>query len=70
MVGTDDSDNFQRMRDALHTHRSIDLDFNYDLGRSADATPISDALPGKLRPAITEAYQRAFFRYWHRIMGE
>jgi phenylpropionate dioxygenase-like ring-hydroxylating dioxygenase large terminal subunit len=68
MVGTDDSDNFQRMRDALHTNRAKGIDFNYDLGRSQETDRIDPPLPGELQPAVSESYQRAFYRHWHDLM--
>jgi hypothetical protein len=69
MVGTDDSDNFQRMRDVLHTNHAKAIDFNYELGRTIEG-PVSASLPGELQPLITESYQPTFFEHCHRLMEQ
>lgn len=68
MVAPDDVDNFQRMRDVLHTTRAGKVGFNYELGTKSDESVMPD-LPGRVMEPMTESYHRAFYRYWARIMG-
>jgi len=68
MVAPDDVDNFQRMRDVLHTAKAGTLAFNYDLGGGETASLMPD-LPGTVLPAMTERYHRSFYRYWTKLMG-
>jgi len=68
MVAPDDVDNFQRMRDVLHTTRAAKLEFNYDLGGSQTGTLMPD-LPGRVMDMATESYHRSFYQYWGAIMG-
>jgi len=70
IITADDIDNFQRMRDALHTQTAKSLDFNYDLALSADVETLLSYLPGRIGPAMTESYQRAFYRYWQGAMAD
>jgi len=69
MVAPDDVDNFQRMRDVLHTTRAAKLAFNYDLGRHATGSLMPD-LPGRVMDSMTESYHRSFYAYWNTVMGE
>lgn len=68
MVAPDDVDNFQRMRDVLHTTRAGKLNFNYDLGGHRTGTLMPD-LPGRVMEMVTESYHRSFYAYWATIMG-
>lgn len=68
MVAPDDVDNFQRMRDVLHTARAGKLDFNYDLGAAQIGSLMPD-LPGRVMDMSTESYHRSFYHYWSSIMG-
>lgn len=65
LVAPDDHENFLRMTDVMATNRGRDVVFNYDLGLAVEteASLVPD-LPGHVRPQISEAYQRAFYRHW------
>ena len=69
MVAPDDIDNFQRMRDVLHTTRAGKLGFNYDLGGKTDRPSLMPDLPGEVMEPMTERYHRSFYRYWNLVMG-
>jgi phenylpropionate dioxygenase-like ring-hydroxylating dioxygenase large terminal subunit len=64
LVTGDDIDNFQRMRDVLHTTHSKRIDFNYDLALGMDAESTVPGLPGHVYSGPAEGYHRAFYRYW------
>jgi len=63
MVAADDTDNFQRMRDVLHTAKAGKLDFNYDLGGKEKESLIPE-LPGTVMEQMNERYHRSFYHYW------
>jgi phenylpropionate dioxygenase-like ring-hydroxylating dioxygenase large terminal subunit len=67
MVAPDDIDNYQRMRDVLHTAHAGKLAFNYDLG-GADVASLMPDLPGTVMDPMTERYHRSFYRYWQALM--
>lgn len=69
MVAPDDVDNFQRMRDVLHTAKAGKLAFNYDLGGKETESLLPD-LPGRIMPQMTEQYHRSFYRHWTALMKE
>ena len=69
MVAPDDVDNFQRIRDVLHTARAGKLAYNFDLGAKRDESLLPD-LPGHVMEALTEGYHRSFYHYWSVAMAE
>jgi phenylpropionate dioxygenase-like ring-hydroxylating dioxygenase large terminal subunit len=67
IVAPDDVDNFQRMKDVLHTTRAGRLDFNYDLG--GDEKPnLLPEFPGTVMEPMTERFHRSFYAYWRTLM--
>jgi phenylpropionate dioxygenase-like ring-hydroxylating dioxygenase large terminal subunit len=71
LVAPDDHENFERMSDAMVTNRSKDVPYHYGLGEGVEAEEsLVPELPGNVRPAMSETYQRSFYRHWHRIMEE
>jgi phenylpropionate dioxygenase-like ring-hydroxylating dioxygenase large terminal subunit len=69
MVAPDDVDNFQRIRDVLHTARAGKIPYNFDLGAKRDESLLPD-LPGHVMEALTEGYHRSFYRYWGEAMSQ
>lgn len=70
MVAPDDHENFERMSDAMATSRAREVPFHYELGRRAEEQgSIVPTLPGLVQPAISETYQRLFYRHWDQLMA-
>jgi phenylpropionate dioxygenase-like ring-hydroxylating dioxygenase large terminal subunit len=68
LIAPDDVDVFLRIRDALRSPRGRRLPFNYELAAPEDGRSLVPELPGRVAPALSESYQRAFYAYWQAVM--